>query len=42
MGATLLAVFYTILEEWAAPDEDSSAVRLMRDGIGEVHKEIAK
>jgi len=31
-----------ILKEWAAPDEDSSAMRLMRDGAGEVNKEIAK
>jgi predicted PurR-regulated permease PerM len=32
VGATLLAVFYTILKEWVAvPDEDSSAAQLMTD-----------
>jgi len=30
VGATLLAVFYTMLKEWAAaPDEDSSGARLV-------------
>ena len=37
VGATLLAVFYTVLKEWAtAPDEDSSAARLMTHQAGEV------
>jgi len=32
VGATLLAVFYTILKEWVAvPDEDSSATQLTTD-----------
>jgi predicted PurR-regulated permease PerM len=32
VGATLLAVFYTILKEWVAvPDEDSSAAQLTTD-----------
>jgi predicted PurR-regulated permease PerM len=43
VGATLLAVFYTILKEWVAvPDEDSSAARLMTDRAGEVEKGITK
>ena len=42
VGATLLAVFYTMLKEWAAADEDASAAPLMTDGAGNVNKEIAK
>jgi len=39
VGATLLAVFYTMLKEWVAvPDEDSSAVRSMTDRAGEAEK----
>ncbi len=36
VGATLLAVVYTMLKEWVAvPDEDSSAAQLMPDRVGE-------
>ncbi len=36
VGATLLAVFYTMLKEWlAVPDENSSAARSMTGGTGE-------
>jgi len=39
VGATLLAVFYTMLKEWATvPDEDSSAARLMTDRAGKVEE----
>jgi predicted PurR-regulated permease PerM len=42
VGATLLAVSYTILKEWAAaPDEDSSAGGLMTDRTGGVEKKSA-
>jgi predicted PurR-regulated permease PerM len=40
VGATLLAVFYTMLKEWAVPDEDSSTAQLMTDRTGEVEKGI--
>jgi predicted PurR-regulated permease PerM len=33
VGATLLAVFYTILKEWAAvPEEDSSSTQAAEEG----------
>jgi predicted PurR-regulated permease PerM len=39
VGATLLAVFYTMLKEWVAvPDEDSSATRPMAGRTEEVEK----
>ncbi|MEW6374382.1 MAG: AI-2E family transporter [Thermodesulfobacteriota bacterium] len=41
VGATLLAVFYTMLKEWvAAPDEDLGAAGLMTGRTGEVEKGI--
>jgi predicted PurR-regulated permease PerM len=41
VGATLLAVFYTVLKEWVAvPDEDSSVARFITDKIGEPEKEV--
>ncbi|HVP77973.1 MAG TPA: AI-2E family transporter [Thermodesulfobacteriota bacterium] len=41
VGATLLAVFYTMLKEWvASPDENSSPERLMTDRTGEEEKGI--
>lgn len=43
VGATLLAVSYTMLKEWAAfPDKDSSAAQITADGTAGVEKEVGQ